>query len=212
MNKIRIIIVDDQVLMLDGIKIILESAEDFEVVAMARDGIEALEKVKEFKPDLVILDIRMPNMNGVECTKMIKESNPSIIVLMLTTFNDEEYIVDALKHGASGYLLKDITKEKLIQTVRDAYNGELIMPSKVALKLAQRVSKENNELKDEFDFTSREREIAILLAQGFTNKQIATTLSFSEGTVKNTVSAIYSKIDICDRTTAALYLKEHGIK
>ncbi len=212
MGRIKIAIADDQVLMLDGIKIILESEDDFEVIAVARDGKETIEKIKENKPDVVLLDIRMPVMNGVECTKLIKELYPEIVVLILTTFDDEEYIVDALRYGASGYLLKDITKDKLIQTIKEACKGELIMPSKVAVKLAQRVANQDSAAREIFDFNAREREIAVLLAQGFTNKQIATALSFSEGTVKNTVSSIYSKIDIYDRTTAALYLKEHGIK
>jgi DNA-binding NarL/FixJ family response regulator len=128
---------------------------------------------------------------------------------MLTTFDDQAYIVDAFKYGVEGYLLKDITSEKLIQTIKDAIKGELLLPSRVATKHVQSVLKDNILEKEYFDFTSRELEIASLLAQGFTNKQIATTLSFSEGTVKNTVSAIYSKINIFDRTTAAIYLREH---
>jgi len=211
MNKIRVVISDDQDLILDGVKIILEAEQDIEVVATAHDGKEALEKIEEFKPNLALLDIRMPKMDGVLCTKLIKEKFPQVVVLILTTFDDEEYIVDALKYGASGYILKDITREKLVSAVRDAYRGELIMPTKVAFKLANMAIKNQTIQKDKLDLTEREREIAQLLSQGFTNKQIATTRSYSEGTVKNIVSSIYSKINISDRTVAALYLKENGI-
>jgi DNA-binding NarL/FixJ family response regulator len=210
MEKIRIILVDDQELILDGLKIIIESEDTFEVVAIAKDGAEALNKILLFKPDIALLDIRMPDMNGVECCRRIKEKLPEIKILMLTTFDDQDYIVDAFRYGACGYLLKDITREKLFQSIKDAIQGELILPSKVAVKLVQSVSMDKVIDRDQFDFSQRELEIASLLAQGFTNKQIATTLTYSEGTVKNTVSSIYSKIDIYDRASTAIYLKENG--
>lgn len=223
MNKIKVLIADDQALMRDGIKVLLNMEEDIEVVGTAGDGKEALDLAGQLSPDLVLMDIRMPNMNGVDCTRLLRERYPDIIVLALTTFNDEEYIIDILNYGAKGYLLKDMDSEKLIQSIRDAFKGNLIMPSEVAVKLAKNISKNNkkgesddhisvqssgtNPLRDEFDFTQREMEIAAMLAQGFTNKQIASALYISEGTVKNNVSTIYSKIGISDRTAAAIYLK-----
>lgn len=214
MGNVRIVIADDQALILDGIKIILDAEPDFSVVAVAKDGFDALEAIKEYQPDIALLDIRMPKMNGVECAKQIKYQYPFVKVILLTTFNDEEYIVDAFKYGVDGYLLKDITREKLVQAIRDAHNGEMLLPSKIAVKLAQSVHKvqhKDNVQIDAFDFTPRERQVAELLAQGYTNKQISTALSFSEGTVKNSVSSIYSKINIFDRTSAALFLKSQGM-
>lgn len=223
MNKIKVLIADDQALMRDGLKVLLNMEDDIEVVETARDGKEAIKLVDELAPDLVLMDIRMPGINGVEATKIIKEKNSDVIILALTTFNDEEYIIDILNYGAKGYLLKDMDSEKLAKSIRDAFNGNLILPSEVAVKLAQNISKgkrENeltasaashslpiNKVKDEFDFTQREMEIAAMLAQGFTNKQIASVLYISEGTVKNNVSNIYSKIGISDRAAAAIFLR-----
>lgn len=223
MDKIKVLIADDQSLMRDGLKMLLNMEDDIEVIGTAKDGRESVSLVDELNPDLVLMDIRMPNMNGVEATRIIKERYPGIIVLALTTFNDEEYIIDILNYGAKGYLLKDMDSEKLSQSIRDAFNGNFIMPSEVAVKLAQNISKNNssnelresshipspviNGIKAEFDFTQREMEIAAMLAQGFTNKQIASALYISEGTVKNNVSTIYSKIGISDRTAAAIFLK-----
>jgi DNA-binding NarL/FixJ family response regulator len=197
--------------MLDGLKIILESHNDLTVIGTCRDGTETLELVDKLQPDLVLLDIRMPDINGVECTKIIKEKYSNIVVLILTTFDDDEYIVDALKYGASGYLLKDIKGERLIQAVIDAYKGEMIMPSKVAFKLAQKVSNEmakNSKPKNILDLSGGEREVAVMLSQGFSNKQMAAALFLSEGTIKNYVSNIYNKIGISDRANAVLFLKD----
>jgi DNA-binding NarL/FixJ family response regulator len=232
MDKIKVLIVDDQTLMRDGLKTILELEENIEVVGTAADGREALEKVSGLNPQIVLMDIRMPNMDGVECIKRLKEGHKDIVILMLTTFNDEEYIVEALSHGASGYILKDIEADDLIKAIYDAYKGSFILPSDVAVKLAQRLSRtvtyvnpdaSNNvnqtlkpsqtshsqNKKKSLELSEREIEVAKMLAQGFTNKQISSSLYISEGTVKNYVSNIYSKIGIGDRTAAALFLKEH---
>lgn len=227
MDKIKVLIADDQTLMRDGLKILLNMEDDIEVVGTAKDGYEAVNLADELRPNLILMDIRMPNMNGVEATRLIKQKHKDIIVLALTTFNDEEYIIDILNYGAKGYLLKDMDSDKLTQSIRDAYKGNLIMPSEVAVKLAQNIvrsskkseidgpsaslsstnSPMNNSTKDEFGFTQREAEIAGMLSQGFTNKQIASALYISEGTVKNNVSTIYSKIGISDRAAAAIFLK-----
>jgi DNA-binding NarL/FixJ family response regulator len=216
MSKIKLLIIDDQTLMREGLKSLLELEEDIEVVGTGKDGVEALELIPRLMPQVVLMDIRMPNMNGVECTKIIKENYSNIVVLALTTFNDEEYIVDILNYGASGYLLKDIEGEKLVQAIKDAINGNLIMHSEVAIKLAQIASKANKSLvqakhKDiakNFNFTEREVDVALMLSQGFTNKQIALGLHISDGTVKNLVSSIYSKTDIDSRAGLAIFLKE----
>lgn len=228
---IKVLIADDQTLMRDGLRTILELEENIEVVGTARDGAEALELCSRLTPDIVLMDIRMPNMDGVESTRRIKERHPDIVILILTTFNDDEYIVEALSRGASGYILKDIEGDDLIKAVIDASKGAFLLPSNVAVKLAQRLNRiqetynesqpgtgrENKINRDResivgkhtLDLSEREFEVAKMLAQGFTNKQISSALYISEGTVKNYVSSIYSKIEITDRTAAALYLKEN---
>ncbi|MBZ9607042.1 response regulator transcription factor [Clostridium estertheticum] len=220
MDKIRVLIADDQTLMRDGLKTILELEENIEVVALAKDGVEALELCSETKPQVVLMDIRMPNMDGVQCTKLIKGKFPNIIILILTTFDDEEFIVKALSNGATGYILKDIEGDGLIKAVKDAYTGAFILPSKIAIVLAGKIVKEysndnqknikNREAKllSSFGLSEKEIEIAKMLSQGFTNKQIASSLYISGGTVKNYVSNLYSKIGISDRTSAAIYIKD----
>lgn len=220
MEKIRVLIADDQTLMRDGLKTILELEDNIEVVALAKDGVEALKLCSETRPQVVLMDIRMPNMDGVQCTKLIKETYPNVVILILTTFDDEEFIVKALSNGATGYILKDIEGDGLIKAVQDAYNGAFILPSKVAIKLAGKIVKDysedtrkttkNSESKvlNSLGLSEKEIEIAKMLAQGFTNKQIASSLYISGGTVKNYVSNLYSKIGISDRTAAAIYIKD----
>lgn len=214
MNPIRIAIADDQTLMRDGLKTVLDLEKDFEVIGTASDGLESVTMVTALNPDVLLLDIRMPTMNGVESLKEIKKIRPSTKVIMLTTFNDDEYIIDALANGACGYLLKDIEMDKLIEAIRDSVQGKMIMPSNVAAKLAEglsRLSVKKAELDKYPGFSDREREIASMMVQGFTNKQISSALYISEGTVRNYISVIYSKIGISDRTKAVLYLKEQGV-
>lgn len=211
MDKIKVLIADDQTLMRDGLKTILELEENIEVVALAKDGLEALALCANTQPHIVLMDIRMPNMDGVEATKRIKEAYPETTVLILTTFDDEEFIVQALSHGATGFILKDIDGDALIKAINDAYKGAFILPSKIAIKLAGTISKtakqsENTSLAS-LTLSEKEIEIAKMLAQGFTNKQIASALYISGGTVKNYVSSIYSKIGISDRTAAAIYIR-----
>jgi len=220
MDKIRVLIADDQTLMRDGLKTILELEENVEVVALAKDGVEAITLCAETDPQVVLMDIRMPNMDGVECTRLIKETYPNIVVLILTTFDDEDFIVKALSYGATGYILKDIEGDALIKAICDAHKGDFILPSKIAIKLASKISKalshEPEKLKKTketiglncLDLSEREIEIAKLISQGFTNKQIASALYISVGTVKNYVSNLYSKIGIFDRTAAAIYIKD----
>lgn len=216
-NKIKILIVDDQTLMRDGLKTVLSLEKDFEVTGTASNGLEAIRMVEKQNPDVVLLDIRMPEMDGVTCIKRIKQQHPDTKVIMLTTFNDEEYIIDALANGASGYFLKDIDMEKLIRAIRDCVEGRTIIPQEVALKLAEGLTRisSSGRRKDvsqaELDLTERELEICSMMVQGFTNSQISVMIHISEGTVRNYISNIYSKLGISDRTQAVLYLKEHGI-
>lgn len=213
---IRILLVDDQRLMCDGIKSMLEINAGFQVVGMAYDGYEAIELASALGPDLVLLDIRMPKMDGVEVVASLKRKHEDIKVIMLTTFNDEDYIMDAMTNGADGYLLKDMGVENLVNAVQNAMNGQLVMPSAVADKLKKGLMKikEKKDTQNKLriaGFSGREIEISQMMADGFTNSQIATALYLSEGTVRNYVSGIYEKLETTDRTNAVVIMKEMGL-
>jgi DNA-binding NarL/FixJ family response regulator len=218
MDKIKIIIVDDQTLMRDGLKTILDLEDDMEVIGTAENGRKGLELVQKLRPNVALMDIRMPELNGVEATRLIKEQFPDTVVLILTTFDDEEYIVEALCNGASGYMLKDMHGDKLIQAVRDGYEGNMIMQSNIAAKLAAKLSKsfsskeQDNKLNlDDLDLTEREIEIGTLIAAGLTNKEISEKLFISLGTVKNYVTSLYSKLGVANRAAAVIHLRKLGL-
>lgn len=207
---IKVLIADDQTLMRDGLKTILDLEDDIEVIATAENGEIAFKKASELNPDVILMDIRMPIMNGVDSVKKIKSILPKVSVIMLTTFDDDEYIIEALSNGASGYLLKDMPAEKLIEAIRDSLKGQLFIPTNIAAKLISRLyEKETSKktFKKDLDLSERELQVSSLLIEGYNNKQISSKLFISEGTVKNYISNIYSKIGISDRTKAALFLK-----
>lgn len=214
MDKIKVMIVDDQSLMRDGLSTILETQDDIRVVSQAQNGQIAIDLVENIMPDVILMDIRMPIVNGVEATKNIKSRFPAIHVIILTTFDDDDFIIDALSYGASGYLLKDIDGSKLIQSVRDAVDGNLLLPGAIAKKLASNISRRNitnNSIQPIIlydSFTQREIEISNLMVQGFTSKQIAEKLFLTQGTVKNYITSIYSKIGTNDRVKAILILQK----
>lgn len=206
MRRIRLLIADDQTLMRDGLKTIFDLEEDIDVVGTAENGEQALDMTERLKPDVVLMDIRMPVMDGVECTRLIKMRFPEVLVVVLTTFDDDEYIIQALNYGASGYLLKDMPGDRLIQAVRDAVSGNLMMPAQVAAKLASRLSDLSGSLRGKVSWagraqklSTRELEIARLMIQGASNREIADILCLTEGTVKNYISSIYGKFGINDR-------------
>jgi DNA-binding NarL/FixJ family response regulator len=185
-------------------------------VALTQSGETALELAGTFQPDLILMDIQMPGMGGVAATKLIKERYPQIAVLILTTFDDDAYIIDALRYGASGYLLKDIDGERLIASVYEALSGNLLLTGRVAQKLARNVAEKNKKsllgreiLKDELELTARETDVAKALAEGMTNKEIADKLYLTQGTVKNYLSDIYLKMGTSDRAKAVLLLKKY---
>ncbi len=196
---IRIAIVDDQSIICEGLKKILETYEDICVVATGENGREAIELCRNYTIDVLLLDIRMPVLNGVESVKLIKEICPDIKIIMLTTFDDEEYIIDAISNGASGYLFKDIHYEALAQSIRNVYQGQFIMPQKIAQVLIKNLRTEKPSVSEKFGLTDRENQILDLLKRNFSNRQIANALFISEGTVKNYVSNIYVKTDTKDR-------------
>ncbi len=210
--KIKVMIVDDQPILAEGIRSVLSSSDDLEVIGTAEDGRDALAKMQKALPDVVLLDIRMPNMNGVVATGEIKKNFPSVKVLILTTFDDSDYILSALANGACGYLLKDIGGEALIGAIKNAYAGDTILPAKIAKKIsdaAKNVSADRElRLKKAFGFSERETEIAVMLYEGFNNRQIASALGISEGTSRNYISAIYLKIGCDNRADAIARMKE----
>lgn len=214
MKKIKIMIADDQTLMRDGLKTILDLEDDMEVIGTAENGKIAYELIKEKTPDIILMDIRMPVLNGVEATKKIKKEFPNIKVIILTTFDDDDYIIEALGNGASGYLLKDIPGDQFIQSIKRIYNNDdLVLPSKIAEKLSEILrntnSVENKKCsQSEFNFTKREKEIALMIVNGLTNKEIAERLYISIGTVKNYITNIYSKVGVNNRQSAMIILKK----
>ena len=214
MGRIRILIADDQTLMRDGLKTIFELEDDMEVAGVAKNGLEAYEMTAALRPDIVLMDIRMPVMDGVESVRLIKKDFPSTVVIMLTTFDDDEFVIRALQFGASGYLLKDIQGNRLIEAVRDGASGNMLIPSNIASKLAARLSQippeKNPQDKSAIpELSERETEITRLMAKGYSNRQIASALHLSEGTIKNYISSIYNKIGTSDRTCAVIFLKEN---
>ena len=210
--KIKVMIVDDQPILSEGIKSVLSTSDALEVIGVAEDGRDALDKMENNVPDVVLLDIRMPNMNGVVATGEIKKKYPSVKVLILTTFDDSDDILRARNNGDGGYLLKDIGGAALIDAVKNAYAGDTILPAKIAKKIsdaAKNVSADRElRLKKAFGFSERETEIAVMLYEGFNNRQIASALNLSEGTSRNYISAIYVKLGCDNRADAIRKMKE----
>ena len=211
-EKIKVLVVDDQAELAQEIKSVLQTDTGLEVVGIALDGVEALDKIPNLQPDVVLLDIRMPNMNGVVATKRIKSEYPHIKVLILTTFDDSDYILNAINNGASGYLLKEIGGTAMIDAVKNAYAGDTILPAKIAKRIAdaaQHVAADREiKLRKAFSFSDREVEIALMMYEGFTNRQISVALKLSEGTTRNYVSGIYIKTNSENRAELIQVIKQ----
>ena len=211
--KIKVMIVDDQVILSEGIRSVLASSEALDVIATAADGKEALDLMEQGQvPDVALLDIRMPNMNGVVTTGEIKKRFPNVKVLILTTFDDSDYILSAINTGSCGYLLKDISAPALIDAIKNAYAGDTILPAKIAKKItdaAKMVTSDREiKLRKAFGLSDREVEIAVMIYEGFNNRQIASALNLSDGTARNYISAIYLKLGCDGRADAIAKMKE----
>lgn len=207
MDKIKILIVDDEKLIRDGLKIILSTYEDIEVVGLCEDGREALEFCRKTNVDVILMDIRMPKCDGVLGTKIIKEEFEDIKILILTTFNDTEYIHEALKYGATGYLLKDSSYDLIYEGIKASLKGSVVVHPQVANKMMSHVANEKDYTKEIEKYNLTEKEIALIkeIAKGLTNKEISEKLFLSEGTIKNNISTILSKLDLRDRTQVAIF-------
>ena len=218
-QAVRVLIVDDQQLMRDGIASLLKLQDGLEIVGMAANGQEAVELATSQQPDVILMDVRMPVLDGVAATEQIHRQIPACKIVMLTTFNDEAYVLEALQVGASGYLLKDLPARDLAQAIQAVHRGIYQLDPTVAdqlkalLSRAQTAREQPGALKaiDEADLTERELEVLRLIARGATNREIAETLVISEGTVKNHISNILGRLNLRDRTQAAIYARDHGL-
>lgn len=217
MNKpIRLIIVDDQELFREGLVTLLSLQQDFQVVAQASNGEEALLEIAKNQPDVVLLDLRMPVMGGVDCTRRISSLYINLKVIVLTTFDEDDLVFDALHAGAYGYLLKDVSPEKLFEAIRTAYRGEYYLPPNITAKVMAEFTKQPRmPKKDQIttfeNLSRREIEILKMVAVGLSNKEIASQLVIAEGTVKNHLTSIFNKLGAKDRMHAVLIGKDNGI-
>jgi DNA-binding NarL/FixJ family response regulator len=216
---VRVLVVDDQRLIREGIASLLSIQPGITVVGMASDGREALEKAIALDPDVVLMDVRMPECDGAQATGRIRRELPRCQVVMLTTFDDEEYVVQALRAGAAGYLLKDLPARELADAVRLARSGIAQFDSQAAGRLASALARHpaaeggdnSGSGKTGHSLTAREVDVLRLIARGATNREIAAHLFLSEGTVKNHISRILNRIGLRDRTQAAIYARDHGL-
>ncbi|KEK25578.1 response regulator [Bacillus gaemokensis] len=213
--KIKVLLVDDHTVVLKGLAFFLSTQEDLELVGEANNGKEALEKVGAVQPDVVLMDLYMPEMDGIEATACIKKEYPDVKVLVLTSFSDQAHVLPALKAGASGYILKDVEPDQLVEAIRSAYKGNIQLHPEIAnALLSQTMPQEEQESISNIHvdvLTARENEVLQLLAKGMSNKEIASVLVITEKTVKAHVSSILSKLNLSDRTQAALYAVKNGI-
>lgn len=209
---IKVLIVDDQALARDGLALIVGAADDVEVVGTAEDGAQALDQIEDHTPDLVLMDLKMPTMNGVQATRRIRERFPDVRVLVLTTYDADDWVLDAIRAGARGYLLKDSPRDTITDAIQRVMAGETIMSPTIASKLYQFVQQgtpTDSTLAEQLN--PREREILSHLANGRSNAEIAERIHLAEGTVRNYVSSIFSKLDVTDRTQAAAVAWRHGL-
>ena len=217
---IKVMIADDQELIRDSLKIVLEQNGDMQVSALASDGQECLELIEQDRPDVILMDVRMPEVDGGQATRIIKEKYPQVSIIILTTFDDDEYVFNALKYGASGYMLKGVSVSELSNAIRTvASGGAMINPEVVTkvVKLFSQMAKKGGAastvetLGGAELFSRTERNIALLVGHGLSNKEIADQLSLSEGTVRNGLSSVLSKLGLRDRTQLAIWAVQTGL-
>jgi two-component system NarL family response regulator len=216
MERIKVLIVDDHRVVREGLSAILQSKESIQVLGEAQDGQEAVEKARSLLPDVILMDVSMPKMTGVEATRIIKREFPHIGIIALTMYEEQQYIFDLVRGGATGYLLKDSDSDQIVKAIQSVYRGDSLIHPAVASKilaefslLAQKKGKKSGWV--EHDLTEREITVLRLVADGKTNKEIANNLDLSEKTVKNHVRNIFHKLQVYDRTQAAILAIRKGL-
>ncbi len=216
MKKIRVVLADDHVMLRSGLKLLLNGQTDIEVVGEASDGAEAVSKAAELKPDVLLLDITMPNMGGIDALRTIKEKIPSIFILILTMHENEAYLLEALKAGASGYILKKAADNELMSAIRAVYSGEVFIPSSLTRSVVEEmvsggVSREESVDNGQEQLSPRELEVLTLIAQGYTNQQIADRLYLSVKTVETYKARVMEKLSLGSRVELVRYALQHGL-
>lgn len=216
MERIKVLVADDHRVVREGLMAILKTKENIEVVGEAQDGQEAIEKVRTLEPDVILMDVSMPRMGGVEATRQIKREFPHIGIIALTMYEEQQYIFDLVRAGATGYLLKDTESSQIVEAIRAIYRGESLIHPSVASKILAEFSllaqkKGRKPSWEDHDLTEREITVLRLVADGKTNKEIANSLNLSEKTVKNHVRNIFHKLQVYDRTQAAILAIRKGI-
>lgn len=210
---IRVLICDDQDVVREGLRTILSTVPGIQVVALAEDGAGAVEQFERHKPDLVLMDLNMPGVNGIQATRQLRDRHPDARVLALTTYDADEWVFDAIRAGAAGYLLKDTPRAGLIKAIEGTVNGQTFVDPSVAGKLFTHIAGKKivPDSTVAADLSSRERDVLKLVARGLSNAEIAERLFLSEGTVRNYVSSILAKLGVTDRTQAAVIALRHGL-
>ena len=215
---IKVLIANDQELIRESLKIVLSADEKIQVTGTVSNGSDVIKSISKDKPNVILMDIRMPQMDGVQCTKVIKESYPDIKIIVLTTFDDDEYIFDALKYGASGYLLKGVSMKELIEGIHTVAGGGAMMNPDIATKVVRlfsRLAKGNLGIKVNSEnvksLGKTEWKVIVQIGRGLSNKEIAKVLFLSEGTVRNYLSQILNKLELRDRTQLAIWAVENGV-
>ncbi|HPF16209.1 MAG TPA: response regulator transcription factor [Thermotogota bacterium] len=205
--KIKVLIVDDEQMICEGLSLLLSNYEDTNVIGTCRDGLDAVRFCRSQKPDVVLMDIRMPKCDGVDGTRLIKEVDRDIKIVILTTFMDDEYIHNAIKNGASGYLLKDSSSDSIHEAIKNAFIGNVVMTPKIAQIMAEASTNTPalDKVIEHYQLTEKDLQFIQLVCNGFTNREIAEELYLSEGTVKNNIGKILTKLDLRDRTQMVIF-------
>jgi NarL family two-component system response regulator LiaR len=211
MNKIKVLVVEDQAVVREGVVAILSFSPDIEVVGQAENGVQALTLVKSKKPDVILLDLVMPQMDGLTAIPRIKEINPDAKILVLTSFAEGDRVYQAIKSGALGYMLKDSTRDQLLQSIRDVSQGKASLHPSVALKVIQEINRPSDLSNNIEPLTARELETLQLIARGLSNQEIANALFVHERTIAKYVSSILNKLHLANRTQAALFALREGL-
>lgn len=219
MESIKVLLVDDQILFVESLKTVIETlAEDIRIINTAHNGEEAVKKVKKEKPDIILMDVRMPGMDGVDTVKVLHKKYPEIKIMMLTTFDDDAYVHKALEYGAAGYMLKDVPPVDLINSIRALNHGTIQMSPQIMVKLMDHSGAESFQTdiatasRDIEKLSRREQEVLFLVSQNLDNSEIAEKIFIAQQTVKNHISSIYSKLGIHDRSTAVKLAKASDIE